>query len=584
MENDTIVKALSDLADLLEMDREPGFRVRAFRNAARAIEGLGEPAEVLLAAGKLTKVPGIGDGIARRVNELITEGSLGELEERRARMPPGLVDLLRLPGLGPKSAEVIWRELKLSTLLEVEEAARAGRLRGLPRFGAVREQRLLAAIEARRHERPRIKLSQALESARRLVARMRETEGVVHSEACGSVRRHLATIGDLDVLVACPDAARAAAIERFVTFPDVVHVLNRGETKTRVMLRDGLEVDLVVVPPESWGAALHYLTGSQDHNVAMRSMAAKRKLRINEYGVYEDREGERRIGGAEEMDVFAALGLPWIPPELREGKGEIEAALAGKLPRLIERADMRGDLHMHTTETDGKSSLEEMVAAAAEAGHEYLAITDHSQALAITKGLDPMRLRLQGVQIRALNDKLGGKPTILRGIEADILADGSVDLGAEVLGELDWVVGSVHSAFRLSREEQTKRVVRALESGLIDVLGHPTGRLLTRRDPYPIDIEQVLAAAKRVGAAVELNAFPDRLDLEEGSLRMAKEMGVPVIISTDSHERRQLERHMPFGVGIARRGWLEPGDVGNTWPLETLLDRFPRRRRPSAAL
>jgi DNA polymerase (family X) len=350
------------------------------------------------------------------------------------------------------------------------------------------------------------------------------------------------------------------------------------------MLRDGLEVDLVVVPLESWGAALHYLTGSQDHNVAIRSMAAKRKLRVNEWGVFEDRQGEKRIGGAEEMDVFAALGLPWIPPELREGKGEIEAALAGKLPKLLERADMRGDLHMHTTETDGKSSLEDMVAAAAEAGHEYLAITDHSQALAITKGLDPVRLRMQGARIRALNEQLGGKPTILRGIEADILADGSVDLGPEVLGELDWVVGSVHSAFRLSREEQTKRVVKALESGCIDVLGHPTGRLLTRRDPYPIDIEQVLAAAKRVGAAVELNAFPDRLDLEEGSLRMAKEMGVPVIISTDSHERRQLERHMPFGVGMARRGWLEAQDVGNTWPLETLLDRFSHRRRASAAL
>jgi DNA polymerase (family 10) len=332
-----------------------------------------------------------------------------------------------------------------------------------------------------------------------------------------------------------------------------------------------MQVDVRVVAPESWGAALHYFTGSKEHNVAMRGLAIGRGLKINEYGVWDTEE--RRVGGAEEAEVFAAVGLPWITPELRENRGEIEAAKTGHLPNLVEVEQVRGDLHMHTVETDGRATLEEMIEAAHKAGREYIAITDHSQALAMARGMDAERLRAQGRQIRALNEKLSGKPLVLRGIEADILPDGSVDLGNEVLRELDWVVASVHSQFGLPREEQTRRIVRALESGVVDVLGHPTGRMIGRRPPYEIDLEVILAAAKRVGAAVEVNAYPDRLDLDDAHVRMAREAGVPLIISTDSHATTHLSM-IHWGVSQARRGWAEAKDVANTLPASEFLAKF----------
>jgi DNA polymerase (family X) len=335
-----------------------------------------------------------------------------------------------------------------------------------------------------------------------------------------------------------------------------------------------------VVKPESWGAALQYFTGSKDHNVAVRSLAVRRKLKISEYAVTDEHGAV--VAGADEASVYASVGLVYIPPELRENRGEIEAAAERRLPLLVELADMRGDLHMHTVETDGKSTLEQMAEAARAQGREYIAITDHSQTLTIAKGLDPERLRAQGEAIRALNDKFDGNPRILRGIEADILPDGSVDLGPEILRELDWVIGSVHSHFSLSREEQTRRVVRALESGVIDCVGHPTGRILTRREPYPLDLEAVLAAAKRVGAAIECNAFPNRLDLDEHGLRLAREMGVTVVISSDSHHTSQ-QVNLRLGVDIARRAWLGPTHVANTIPLKDFLDRFAHHHRPRAA-
>jgi DNA polymerase (family 10) len=566
VDNAALARSLWQLAELLEVSGEPQFRVRAFRNAARALEGLSEPAADLLREGRLTDVPNIGAGIARRVAELVETGKLAELAELQKKTPRG--ELVRIDGVGPKSAEVLWKQMGIGTVEELEAAARAGKLRGLPRFSEKREQKILRGIEAFRKASGRIKVTQAWPHADFFLGRLRALPVVEKAEACGTLRRRRDTVGDIDLLVASRDAA--AVMEVVCEMPGVEECLARGDTKTSVKLREGVQVDVRVVPPEDWGAALHYFTGSKEHNVAIRGLAIARGLKINEYGVWE---GEKKIGGAEESEVFAAVGLPWIAPELRENRGEIEAAQAGKLPKLIEVVDIKGDLHMHTVETDGRATLEEMVTAAQKAGREYIAITDHSQALAMANGMNAERLRAQGRQIRELNEKLGGSLLVLRGIEADILADGTVDLGNEVLRELDWVVASVHSLFGLPREEQTRRIVRALESGVVDVLGHPTGRMIGRRPPYEVDMEAVLAAAKRVGAAVEVNSFPDRLDLNDTHVRMARDAGVMLIISTDSHATTHLPM-IHWGVSQARRGWAEARDVANTLPAREFLARF----------
>ena len=579
MDNAAIARALYDLADVLELGATPAFKVRAFRVAARAVEGLADPAADLLRDGKLTAVKGIGAGVARRVAELLDHGDLAELAEWRAKLPPGLAEIVKIQGVGLKTAELLWRELQVGSVDELEAAAKAGRIRVLKGFGQKKEEKLLEAIahaRERASQPQRWTLSQALAAGESLLAAMRAVPGVLRAELAGRLRRRRETIGDIDVLVSAPPASAAEIMERFATLPEVGKVLVRGETKTSVVLREGLQADLRVIAPESWGAALQYFTGSKEHNVAMRTIAVRKKLKVSEYGVFD--EAGANVCGAEERDVYACIGLAWMPPELREDRGEIEAAARGTLPRLLEKADLKGDLHMHTVESDGRSTLEQMVEAAAARGLEYVAITDHSISLTVANGLDPERLRAQARQIRELNDRLGGTPRVLWGIEADILADGSVDLGPELLREMDWVVGSVHSQFGLSREEQTRRVVKALESGLIDVLGHPTGRMLGRREGYSIDLEQVLAAAKRAGAAVELNCSPHRLDLDEHGLRMAREAGVPVIVSSDAHHARQLD-YPTLAVGIARRAWLEPGHVANTLPVDELLDRVRRPHR-----
>ncbi|MDP2313052.1 MAG: DNA polymerase/3'-5' exonuclease PolX [Pseudomonadota bacterium] len=579
MDNADIAKVFFELADLMEFHQVVDFKVRAFRSAAQIIENLPEPCTDMLREGTLAEVPRIGEGIVRRVAELCRTGTLAELEELRKRAPAGLAEILRIDGMGPRSTELVWHELGITTVDELEAAAKAQRLRGLPRFGAKKEEKLLAAIAAHRRASGRYKLTQAYPHAEALVRQLRKLPEVLRIEACGTIRRRRDTVGDIDLLVATRQEHAVAVAERFVHLPEVRDVVAHGETKCTVHLKDGIQVDLRIVPPESWGAALHYFTGSKEHNIAIRGLAVRRGLKINEYGIFG--EDDQRLGGEEEREIFAAVGLPYIEPELRENRGEIEAAAEGRLPHLVEERDIRGDLHMHTNETDGQATLEAMVAEARRLGREYVAITDHSQALSMALGLDPTRLRAQGRQIDALNDKLGGRPHVLRGIEADILADGSVDLGPEVLRELDWVVASVHSMFGLPRAEQTRRIVRALESGVVDCLGHPTGRLIGQREPYAVDLEAVLDAARRVGAAVELNAFPDRLDLWDVHLRMAQQMGVPVVISTDSHAPFHM-LHMRYGVWTARRGWLEPKDVANTLPLRELRARFAHHHRQLA--
>lgn len=578
MNNAEIASVFYQLADLLELGNEPAFRVRAFRTAARSIENLAEPCAERLRDGTLTDVPGIGEGCARRVAELLESGHLVELDKLLRKTPRGLTDIMRVEGMGPKSAELVWEKLGIRSVDELERAARAGKLHDLPRFGEKKEQKVLSGIRAYRRATSRWKLSQAYPHAETLVEELRKLPEVLRVEPCGTIRRRRDTVGDIDILVAARPAHATAVAAAFASLPEVREVIARGETKVSVVLRAGIHADLRIVDVASWGAALHYFTGSKEHNIAMRTLALKRHLKLNEYGIFDERG--RRVGGADEREVFRAVGLPFIEPVLRENRGELEAAAAGQLPKLVRLEQIRGDLHMHTKATDGKSSLDEMVEAAAALGYEYIAITDHSPALAMTRGLDPARLAEQGRKIRALNEARGGQPHVLRGIEVDILPDGTLDLPLDVLRDLDWVVASVHSKLDLPRAEQTRRIVRALESGVVDCLGHPTGRLIGEREPYEIDLEAILTAARSTGAAVEINAFPDRLDLCDTYARLAKDMRVPVVISTDSHATTHLH-NLSFGVDTARRGWLERGDVANTLPFQRLMARFAAHHAPA---
>lgn len=566
MDNVAIARALVDLADLHELGGTLPFKVRAFRSAARAIEGYAGSLADLAKNDALADVRGIGDGVARRIKELLETGKIAEAEALRASLPPGLLDLMNLPGIGLKTAQQVWKERNISTVDELERAAKDGRLRDLPRFGEKREEKLIAAIAAwrKRASAPvRRTLAEAMIAAEALVAKMSAVPGVLACEYAGSLRRRSETVGDLDILVAASKDDAPAIMAAFATAPSVVELLGQGDSKTSVVLDNGMQADLRIVPEDSWGAAMQYFTGSKDHNVAMRTLAVKKKLKVSEYGVFT--ESGERIAGLDEASVYAAIGLSWMPPELRENRGEIEASTrrAGKpggLPVLVKLEDVKGDLHMHTTETDGKSTLDAMAAAAKEAGRSYIAITDHSETLTFVRGMTRERLREQEKKIRATEEKAGIR--LFAGIEADILADGSMDL-ADHLGELEWVVGSVHQKLQMPREEMTKRVVRAIESGKIDCLGHPTGRQIGQREPSELDLEVVIAALARTGVAIELNSSPLRLDANEHIAKMAREAGVPVVLNSDAHSVRELMQ-LRYGIGIARRAWLEPAHVLNT--------------------
>jgi DNA polymerase (family 10) len=464
------------------------------------------------------------------------------------------MDLMNLPGIGIKTAQQVWKERKITNIDQLEAAAKAGKLRDLPRFGQKREDKLLASIAAwrKRASAPkRWPMAEALDLAQGICTRMRGLPGVLQCDFAGSLRRRRETVGDLDILVTT-ESDHAPIMEAFVSMPEVAEILGRGETKSQVVLKNGIQCDLRVVPKDSFGAAMQYFTGSKEHNVAMRTIAVKRGLKVSEYGVFD--KSDKSVAGVTEEDVYEAIGLQWMPPEMRENRGEIEAAKGGSLPELVELRDLIGDLHMHTTESDGKSSIEDMARAALELGRKYIAITEHSESLTIANGLSAERLRAHVARIRAVEEKLDGKIRILAGIETDILADGSLDL-ADELRKLDWVVGSVHSKLGMPREEMTKRVVHAIESGKIDALGHPSGRMLGHRDASELDIEVILAALKRAGVAIELNASPLRLDVSENGARMARELGVPVCIDSDAHSVRELG-FLKYGIGIARRAWL----------------------------
>lgn len=568
------VAAIFDrVADFLEIAAANPFRIRAYRNAARTIADLPQSVAGMVAAEEdLSRLPGIGHDLAEKIAEIVATGSLGMLDELTRELPAELTDLLQVAQLGPKRVAILYRQLGISNLAELAAAARGQKIRRLKGFGEKTENKILEELQWRHREQGRIKLIRAEQVAEPLLAYLAAVPGVTRAVAAGSYRRRRETVGDLDILVTCRPAS--PVMERMVAYEDVAAVIGRGDTKSTVRLRDGLQVDLRVVPDECYGAALHHFTGSKEHNVAVRKIAVQKGLKINEYGVFGGEDQQRRLAGASEEEVLAAIGLPFIEPELRENQGEIEAARSGRLPELIVADDIRGDLHVHTTATDGRASLGEMVAAARELGYEYLAITEHSRAIAVAHGFDRRRLEQQLDEIDQLADEYPGF-RIIKGIEVDILSDGSLDLPDTVLKKLDLTVCSIHSGFNLPVARQTERIIRAMDNPLCRIIGHPTGRLINERAPYGVDMEQVMAAARERGCFLELNANPDRLDLTDHHCRLAKEMGVKVAISTDAHSVAGLA-NIKYGLDQARRGWLSRDDVLNTRPVAELLQLLRR--------
>jgi DNA polymerase (family 10) len=559
MENIEIAKTFDEVADLLEIQGANPFRVRAYRNAARTIGTLGTPVETMLNddGRALEELPGIGVDLAGKIARMCRTGELPLLAQLTRKTPESLIAMLRIPGVGPKRAKLIYKTLGVKTLAQLEKAARAGRLSTVRGLGRALEQTILRGIAQDKAHTARLPLAEAEAYVRPLVERLRAAPGVEQLDVAGSFRRRSETVGDVDILVASDQAAPVA--EAFLDYPDVRQVLARGETRCSVVLRSGLQVDLRIVPASSYGAALHYFTGSKAHNIAIRLLGVKRRLKINEYGVFR---GRRQIGGRTEAEVFEAVGLRWIPPELRENRGEIEAAREGRLPDLIELDDVRGDLQMHTDATDGRNTLAEMVAACEAHGYEYMAITDHTKAVRVAGGLTTAGFHKQARAIEAIR-KRASKVAVLKGAEVDILDDGSLDLDDETLAGLDIVVASVHSRFNMTKADMTRRVVRALRHPRVHVLGHPTGRLLGKREPYPLDVGEVVKAARDHGVLLEINAQPDRLDLNDLHVQMARQAGVKLVISTDAHRTQELD-YMRYGVDQARRGWCGAEDVANT--------------------
>ncbi|GAB4393100.1 MAG: DNA polymerase/3'-5' exonuclease PolX [Kiloniellaceae bacterium] len=568
--NSDIAEIFERTAELLELEGANPFRIRAYRNAARTLSGLPRSASSMLAEGAdLSELPGIGKDLAGKIAEIVKTGHLGLLEEVEDRTPPGLAKLLGVPGLGPKRVQALYTSLGIDDLDKLAAAAQAGRLRKLPGFGAKSETKILGALRKRGAEEHRTPWPRAEEVAVPLVDYLKTVKGVKQVTVAGSYRRHRETVGDLDILATATKGA--GVIKRFVAYEDVEEVVSQGTTRSTVVLRNGLQVDLRVVPEASYGAALHYFTGSKAHNIAVRKMGVARGLKINEYGVFRK---ENRIAGRTEKEVYAQVGLPYIEPELRENQGELEAARKKSLPGLVRLQDIRGDLHSHSKVSDGQDSIEVMAEAARERGYDYFAVSDHSKKVAVADGLGVKRLARQIEQIDRLNEKLTGV-RILKSCEVDILEDGGLDLPESVLERLDLTICAVHSKFDLSRDQQTERIIRAMDNPNFSILAHPTGRLLGERPAYDVDMERLIRAAKERGCFLEVNAQPERLDLTDVHCHLAKDNGVKVAISTDAHSAAGFDL-IRFGIAQARRGWLEPDDVLNTrsWrDLKKLLQR-----------
>ena len=579
MRNAELARIFRDLAAYLDMDAVP-FKPRAYEKAAQAIESHDRPLDAVYRAGgvkALREIPGIGTSMAGKLEELITTGKCKLREEYHRRMPVDLAALTALEGVGPKAVKVLYQRLGVRTLADLEAAARAGKVRDLPHFGEKSEQKILKALAFAQTSGQRTPLAAVRPVIDELAAALARAPGVVRVEVAGSIRRRKETVGDADLLAL--ERTAEAAIAAFAKLPAVARVLGQGDTKCSVKLQDGLQVDLRVVPEESFGAALLYFTGSKAHNVTLRQLAIKKGWKLNEYGLFR---GTRRIVGRTEQEIYDRLGLAWIPPELREDQGEIEAARAGTLPRLVEPGDLRGDLQTQTNWTDGQDSLEAMARAARDADLEYVAITDHTVSLAMMGGCDARKLRRQRREIARLDARLDGI-RVLAGAEVNIDRDGTLDIDDETLAQLDVVGIAVHSHFNLPRREQTDRIVRAMRNPHADILFHPTGRVIQKREPYEVDIEAIIAAARETGTVLELDAYPDRLDLRDEHVRRATEAGVPIVIDSDAHSVKHLGFPRAYGVDQARRGWATAKDVLNTRSVEGFLAGLkggrPRARR-----
>jgi DNA polymerase (family 10) len=580
MDNPTMARLLAETADLLEIDGGDSFRIRSYRRAAEAAE---QTTVDLMAAApetaRLLEIPGIGKGMAANLQAIAATGTLPLRDELLAKYGAGLLELLRLPGMGPKTVALLWDAAKIASIDQLAEAIDAGRLAGLPRMGEKQIEKLRKGIEDYRRSAGRYRIDVAEEAAQRISAYLLAFPGIEKVTPAGSLRRGRETAGDLDLLVtgpACAPEHTAAAVEHVAAYPGIHDIIAKGENKVSFHLANGLQVDVRLLPSASYGAALQYFTGSKAHNVSLRQRALKMGYTLSEWALAR-LDDESTVAAATEQKIYAALGMDWIPPELRENLGEIEAAARHALPRLIERADLRGDVHMHTNATDGHNTIREMAEAALACGYQYIAITDHSKNLAMTNGLDEKRALEHIQRIREVDRRMEGKIRIFTGIEVDILADGVLDLEDEVLAQMDVVIASVHTRFEQSREEMTARVLRAIENPYVRILGHPTGRLLLRREPFAMDMGSVLRRASELGVAVEHNAAPERLDLNDRDLRLAKELGCKIAINSDSHDARNLGK-MDYGLRQLRRAWLGPEDVLNTLGAEKFLKAL--RPRP----
>jgi DNA polymerase (family 10) len=563
--NARVAEVLYEIGEILTIKGDR-FRSRAFNMAAQRVVALTESIDKVRERGELQEIPGVGKSIAGIIEEVLDTGGSRQLEELRESLPKGVRELMELEGVGPKTAMRLQKDLGIVSIDDLEAAAKSQRLRGLKGFGEKSEENLLRAIEEHRMMQGRFLLGAVLPVIDGIISYMSESDAALEVEVAGSARRRRETVGDIDLLVASKEPEEV--VERFVSMPPVIRILSEGVTKSTVVLEKNLQVDLRVLPPEDYGAALQYFTGSKDHNVKLRTISVKMGYKLNEYGLF-DRETDERVAGETEEGIYRTLGMAWMEPELRENRGEIEIAMEGRLPKLVSLDEIRGDLHVHTKWSDGAATIEEMARAAKDRGREYIAICDHSKSLGIARGLNESRLREQMAEIDGLNEGLVGF-TVLKGFECDIKADGSLDLPDSVLKDLDFLVASVHSGFRSDEREMTERVIKAIHNDHVSAIGHPTGRLIQRRNPYAINLEEVFEAAASQGVMMEINAFPNRLDLGDVNSRAAMERGVMMAISTDAHSPGQLD-FLHMGVSVARRGWLEAKDVANTLSLKELL-------------
>jgi DNA polymerase (family 10) len=575
MENSEFAKVFANLAELLDLGNGNYFKVRAYQKAAQNIENFSDNIETVYKQGGLAalkNIPGIGAGIAEHIEELIKTGKIKKYEALTKEFPPSFIAMMDVPGIGPKTALLLKKKLKIDSLEKLRKASEQGLLKDLPGFKEKKIENVKKGLELKARVKGRFLLSEADRSVAALVAGLKQVKEIDQIMPAGSYRRGQETIGDIDILVTSQKSA--IVMEAFTGLPQVERVLVKGPTRSSVILKNGMQADLRVLPPYNFGAAAHYFTGNKQHNILIRELAIKKGLKISEYGVFR---GARRIAGKTEAEVFKAVGLPFISPELRQGNDEFEAAKAGKLPELIELEDIRGDLHTHSDHSDGDNTIEEMAEAAKAFGYEYLAITDHTRSTRVAGGQTEKELLKELAYIDKLNAKLKGF-RILKGAEVDILPDGSLDFSDDILKQLDVVTASVHSNFKMPREAMTKRIVKALQNKYVNILSHPTGRLIGKREPYEVDIEKIIKTAKETGTYLEVNSYPDRLDLSDVHCRRAKAEGVKLAINTDSHAASQLPL-IKYGIMTTRRGWIEKDDVINTRPLAKLLKLLYAKRK-----